>query len=671
MADDTAAPGSTTASEPGTATAEKEAREKAAAYDRESRYRTQLGPWKWVVAVLGTALTLFQLYTALFGTFTSIIQGAVHVGMALSLVYLLYPAHRAGASKPGVPPHDVLLCALALGANGYIVVNYEQLTTQSVVFGFETVDVVVAVAAIALILEATRRCVGLPIVVIAVAALAYGYYGPSMPIFSHPGFTFDALVSESVYSSTTVFGTPIQVSSTFIFLFLFFGVILVRTNIGKFFNDLAFGLTGRRTGGTAKAAVVASGLQGMVSGSSVANTVASGSFTIPMMKRAGFRPQVAGAAEAAASTGGQLVPPVMGAAVFIMAEYTGTPYNELILFAIVPAALYFLGVFCGVHFEARRTGVLGTPKDQLPVLRSLLTRLYLLAPLVVIIGLLLAGRSAANAALFGILTALLVSFLRADTRLSARQFARLFEDGARTALPVIAACATAGIIAGTVTRTGLGGKLAGGIVDLSMGSFALVLVLTMLACLLLGMGLPTTANYVVTATVAAPILVELGVPIVAAHFFVFYFGIVADITPPVCLAAYAGAGLARANPMRTGVTAVKLAIPGFLVPYVFVLEPQLLLQDVTVTGFAVTLLTAVVGIAAVSAGLIGYTPGGHPAWRFALVAGGLAGLYPEPLVSVAGLAMVAAVVVAHRLRRGGDRDGADQNGADRDAAVTP
>ncbi len=511
-----------------------------------------------------------------------------------------------------------------------------------------------------MILEATRRCVGLPIVVIALAALAYGYYGPYLPIFPHPGFSFDALVSESVYSSTSVFGTPVQVSSTFIFLFLFFGVVLVKTNIGQFFNDLAFGLTGRYTGGTAKAAVVASGLQGMVSGSSVANTVASGSFTIPMMKRAGFRPHVAGATEATASTGGQLVPPVMGAAVFIMAEYTGTPYNELILYAVVPAALYYLGVFSGVHFEALRTGVLGSPKDQLPRLRGLLGRSYLLAPLVVIIGLLLAGRSPANAALFGILTALLVSLVRADTRLSLSGFARLFEAGARAALPVIAACASAGIIAGTVTRTGLGGKLAGGIVELSGGSFALVLVLTMVACLLLGMGLPTTANYVVTATVAAPILIQLGVPTVAAHFFVFYFGIVADITPPVCLAAYAGAGLAGANPMRTGVTAFKLAVPAFLVPYVFVLEPQLLLQEVTFTGFTVTLLTAVVGIVAVAAGLIGFAPDDGVLPRAVLVVGGLAAIHPAPWLSLAGLAVIVMVVVGRRLRRPGQPLGQDE-----------
>ncbi|WP_019815676.1 TRAP transporter permease, partial [Saccharomonospora saliphila] len=604
-------------------------------HDRESRYRTRLGPWRWVVAVLASGLTAFQLYTALFGTLTSLLQGAVHVGAAMSLVYLLYPARRTGARRPGVPPHDVVLCGLTLWATGHILVHYERLTTQAVILGYEPLDVVLATAALALILEATRRCVGLPIVVIALAALAYGYFGPAMPIFDHPGFSFELLVGEAVYTSTSVFGTPIQVSSTFIFLFLFFGVVLVRTGIGRFLNDLAFGLTGRYTGGTAKAAVVASGMQGMVSGSSVANTVASGSFTIPMMKRAGFRPRFAGATEAAASTGGQLVPPIMGAAVFIMAEYTGTPYDEIVLLAVVPAALYYLGLFAGVHCEARRTGVLGAPREALPSVRALLARAHLLAPLAVIVGLLLAGRSPANAALFGILTALSVSLVRADTRPRPAELAGLFERGARAALPVIAACASAGIIAGTVTRTGLGGKLAGGILDLSMGWLALALAFTMLACLVLGMGLPTTANYVVTATVAAPILLQFDVPVLAAHLFVFYFGIVADITPPVCLAAYAGAGLAAANPMRTGLTALTLAVPGFLVPFVFVTQPALLWQDATVGAFLGTLTTTAAGIVAVSAGLIGFAPGRTPpVARFALVAGGLVALHPHLGVSL-------------------------------------
>ncbi|QVQ51007.1 TRAP transporter permease [Spiractinospora alimapuensis] len=641
MAEDVAKPASGEAQ----AVDDKTLEETLRKYDQESTFRTQLGMWKWVVLAIGTALTAFQLYTALFGNYVSLIQGAIHVAGAMSLVYLLYPAKKAWATRPGVPWYDVVLCGLALWTNFHIVSNYERLTTETVIFGFTDYDFGIAVAGILLILEATRRCVGVPIVVIAGAALAYGYFGSYIPVFGHAGLDLRQLATESYYTSRSIFGTPIQVSSTFIFLFLFFGVILVKTNIGQFFNDLAFAATGRFTGGTAKAAVVASGLQGMVSGSSVANTVASGSFTIPMMKRAGFRPQFAGAVEATASTGGQLVPPVMGAAAFIMAEYTSVPYSDIILIAVIPVALYYLGLFFSVHFEARRTGVHGSPKDMLPRFAALLPRFYLVAPLVVILGLLLAGRSPANAALFGILTALVVSLFRRDTRMSLPELGRLMENGARAALPVISACATAGIIAGTVTTTGLGGKLAGGILDLAQGQFFLILLLTALACLVLGMGLPTTANYVVTATVAAPILVEFGVPLIAAHMFVFYFGIVADITPPVCLAAYAASGLARSNPMKTGVTAFKLAIAAFIVPFMFVIEPELLLIDVTLAGFVPALATAVIGIGAIAAGLIGFRKDGDSLLqRLLLVGGGLLLVYPS-WVSLIGVAIVVAAII--------------------------
>ena len=625
---------------------EQQAEETLRRYSQESAYRTDLGIWKWVVLALGSALTIFQLYTALRGGYVSLIQGAVHVGAAMGLIYLLYPAKREWSNRRGVPFYDVILAGLAIWTNSYIIVNYERLTNQSVIFGFSTLDYIVAALGIVLVLEATRRCVGLPIVIVAAGALLYGLFGPYMPVFAHAGFSWSRLATETFFTSSSIFGTPVQVSSTFIYLFLFFGVVLVKTNIGQFFNDLAFGATGTFTGGTAKAAVTASGLQGMISGSSVANTVTSGSFTIPMMKRSGFRPEFAGAAEASASTGGQIMPPLMGAAAFIMAEYTGIPYNEIILIGLLPAVLYFSGVFMGTHFEARRQGILGVSREQLPALGGLLKKIDLLLPLVVIIGMLLSGFSPQNSALYGIATALLISLIRRSTRMSPYELGRLLENGARAALPVIAAVASAGIIAGIVTKTGLGGKLAGGILDLALGNFFLVMFFTMVACIILGMGLPTTANYVVTATVAAPILVQFDVPLIAAHFFVFYFGIVADITPPVCLAAYAGAGIAGSNPMRTGVTAVKLAIAAFIIPYVFVTNPVLLLEGATAATLIPAVLTALLGMAAISAGIMSYLIG--PASvieRLLLVAGGIMLVYPSILISLAGLGVVAAVVV--------------------------
>lgn len=622
-------------------------------HDTASRFRTDLGPWAWVVMPLAIALTCFQLYTALFGARPSLIQGAVHVGAAMGLVFLLYPAHRRLGRRRGIPWYDAVLAAVAMAMNFYIIVEYERLTGLEVRFlGYSTVDFVVAALGILLILEGTRRCVGLPIVVIAVAALLYFAYGNLLPVFSHGGSSWEGVAIETFFTTRSVFGIPIRVSSTFIFLFLLFGVLLVRTNIGGFFNDLAFRATGRYTGGPAKAAVVASAMQGTVSGSSVANTVASGSFTIPMMKRAGFKPHFAAASEASASTGGQLMPPVMGAAAFIMAEYTSVPYREIIVLAIIPALLYFTGVFMGIHFEAKRQRVLGVDKVVLPPLKGLLLRIDLLLPLVVIVVMLLTGRTPANAALWGIVTAFLLSFLRPSTRLSPMGILKVLEEGARVALPVIAACATAGIVAGTVTATGLGGKLAGGILDLAFGQFHLVLVFTMIACLVLGMGLPTTANYVVTATIAAPILLNaFDVPVIAAHLFVFYFGLLADVTPPVCLAAYAASGIAGSNPMRSGVTALRLAVVGFIIPFIFVLQPALLLQDTTVLEVVPVVLTALLGMLAISAGLAGYlVRDALPAERVVLVGAGIALVYPSLAVSIAGLGVMMVIGALQVLR---------------------
>ncbi|WP_017726867.1 TRAP transporter permease [Halalkalibacterium ligniniphilum] len=602
-------------------------------YDKESAYRTDLQKWIWVVSILAISLTLFQLYTSFRGPYVTLIQGAIHLAGGLSLIFILYPAKRSLLKKPGVAWYDGILALLALAVNFYIVFDYTRLTSNQVtILGYTALDVTVATIGVLLVLEATRRAVGLPIVIIAILALLYGMFGDRFPIshFRHAGFDFDRLMTMMFFNTEAIFGTPIRISSTFIFLFLFFGVMLTKTGISKFFNDLAFSATGRMTGGTAKASVTASAMQGMVTGSSVANTVSTGSFTIPMMKRAGFKPEFAAATEASASTGGQIMPPIMGAAAFIMASNTGIPYSEIILIAIIPAVLYFTGIFMGTHFQAKKQGILGLPKDQLPSAKGILKRIDLLAPLITIIGMLYLGYTATTAALFGIAAAFLVSLFRKDTRMGFRNIVDTLEQGARVALPVIAACATAGIIAGTVTTTGLGGKLAGGILDLAGESFFLILFLTMFACILLGMGLPTTANYVVTASIAAPALIEFGVPVIAAHFFVFYFGIVADITPPVCLAAYAGAGIARANPMKSGVVAFKLAIAAFVVPFAFVYNPVLLLQDASLQTIIIPLLTAFIGMLAVSASLINYFITNVTILeRLILFASGIALIYPE------------------------------------------
>src|SRR5699024_6993720 len=529
--------------------AEQAAQELLEKYDRESNYRTQIGKWTWVVAFLGISLTIFHLWSGYFGTLQSQKQGAVHLGTALGLIFLLYPAKKGLQKKQkSIPWYDILLAFLAMYVTYHKIIFFDSIL-QSRVGGYSLVDTVISIVAVLLLLEATRRTVGLPIVIVASIMILYARFGEYIPtkVLSHTGFNFKSIATNLWYRENGVFGTPIQISAKFIYLFLFFGVMLIHTRIGQFFNDLAFALTGRFTGGTAKAAVAASALQGMVSGSSVGNTVASGSFTIPMMKKAGFKPEFAAGTEAAASTGGQIMPPIMGAAAFIMMEYIGVSYAVIMATAIIPAALYFTGIFIGTHFEAKKLGIFGLPKSQLPSLKEQMTRYgYMLLPLIIIIGTVMIGFTTQRAAIMGIAAAYIVSLFRKETRMGFKKILHVLEQGARVALPVIAAVATAGIIAGVVGITGLGAKFAAGIIALSSGHLILALFFTMIACLVLGMGLPTTANYVVTATIAAPALINgFGLEPISVHMFVFYFGIVADITPPVCLAAYAGAGIAR------------------------------------------------------------------------------------------------------------------------------
>ncbi len=564
------------------------------------------------------------------------------------MIFILYPATRGKGNRTQVPIYDVILAFAATFTAYYKILFYEEVLRARVT-GYSTLDLTTAVLGVLFVLEATRRTVGVPIVIMAGLAIGYALFGNFIPtqLLSHSGFALSEISPYLWFRESGVFGTPLQISARFIFLFLFFGVVLMHTGVGQYFNDLAFAITGRFTGGAGKAAVVASCLQGMISGSSIGNTVASGSFTIPMMKNARFRPEVAGAVEASASTGGQIMPPLMGAAAFIMVEYVGVSYREIMISALIPALLYFVGIFIGVHFEAKRHHILGLPKEQLPSKRRLmLEKGYMLLPLFAIVSTIMLGFTAQRAALLGIACAFAVSLIRKDTRPSLIGLLKIVEQGARVALPVIAAVASAGIIAGVVGMTGLGSKFAAGIISLADGVLILALLFTMLACIVLGMGLPTTANYVVTATIAAPALInEFGLAPIAVHLFVFYFGIIADITPPVCLAAFAGAGIAGANPMKTGFTAVKLAIGAFIIPYAFIYNPMLVMVDATVPGLLATVLFALLGIMGVSSAMIGHLIRDSLPWeRLVLLAAGLAMVVPELVTSGIGLLAMAAVV---------------------------
>ncbi|MER2260832.1 MAG: TRAP transporter permease [Psychrobacillus sp.] len=624
-------------------------------YDKENQFRTNIGKWAWVVTFLGVALTVFHLYTAYYGTLPTQKQGAVHVGTALGVIFLLYPLKRGLIkTQKNIPWYDIVLAFTAMYVTYHKIFFFDSIL-QSRISGYSIPDIIISVLGILLVLEATRRTVGLPIVIVALVAILYAIFGNFVPtqILSHPGFSIERTATALWYKESGIFGTPVQISAKFIFLFLFFGVMLVQTNVGKFFNDLAFSLTGRYTGGTAKTAVVASALQGTISGSSVGNTVATGSFTIPMMKKAGFKPEFAGATEAAASTGGQIMPPMMGAAAFIMMEILGVSYGAIMMAAIIPAILYFTGIFIGTHFEAKKLKIYGLPKSQLPSFTKTMKRnWYMLLPLFVITGTIIYGFTPQRAALFGIVAAFLVSLIRKETRMSFKKTINVLEQGTRVALPVIAAVATAGIIAGIVSMTGLGSKFAAGVIALSNGYLILALIFTMIACIILGMGLPTTANYVVTATIAAPVLInEFGVAPIAAHMFVFYFGIVADITPPVCLAAYAGAGIAGANPFKTGMNAVKLAIAAFIVPFIFIYNPILVMVDVDPVSMLLSLAGALVGMVAVSSSMIGYFIRYSRFWeRSVLFIAGLMLIVPEILSSMVGLVLIIGIWLIQRRR---------------------
>lgn len=625
-------------------------------YDPESRTRHLSGVMAKVIVIILIAFSLFQLYTGYFGAYTAYIQRTIHLGFALVLIYLLFPL-RKNSPRNKIAWYDYILALLSLIVCAYWPIYYEELVQM--VGGIDTAQMIIGGMAILLVLEAARRVVGLPLVIIAIAFLAYAMLGPYMPgMLIHKGLTFNQLIKTMFFTTEGILGTPLQVSSTFIFLFILFGSFLMQTGVGNYFNDLAISIAGKRTGGPAKVAVFTSALEGTISGSSVANVVQSGSYTIPMMKKLGYNKNFAGAVEAAASTGGQIMPPVMGAAAFLMIEFAGVPYLEIIKAALIPAILYFAGIWIMVHLEAKKTGLVGLPEDQIPPKKEVFKKIYLLTPIIAIIVFMDLGTSISRAAIYGILFTVLVSLFRKDTRINLRKISIALQDGARNALGVAAATACAGIIVGVVTKTGLGLKLGHSIVGLASSITSepffllmLTLVFTMITSIIIGMGSPTTANYIITSTIALPAILtlndqlEFAVPVLAAHMFVFYFGIVADITPPVALAAFAATGISGGEPIRTGINATKLAIAAFLIPYMFVLQPQLLLIDTTIwealwIGFA-----AILGMIAVGACMIGY-------WyrrlnwfeRIISFVIGIAMIYPELISTLVGMGALLLMI---------------------------
>ena len=639
-------------------------------YDTESRFRILSGWQGKLVALIAVAMSCFHFYTSGFGLLLAQKQGAVHLAFTLALVFLLYPASSKQSKTSGIPFYDFILGAIGVASAMYLVVFFNDLVTRA---GLPTqTDLIMGFLLIATLLEATRRISNPVLPCLAIIALLYCYFGRSMPdMLAHRGFNVARIVNHMYLGTEGIFGTPLEVSSTFV-------AVLEKTGLGKFIIDLSLALAGWSTGGPAKVAVVSSGLMGTVSGSSVANVCTTGMFTIPLMKSVGYEPYFAGAVEAVASTGGQIMPPVMGAAAFIMAQILGVPYIEVAIAAVVPALLYYFAVMVQVHFEACRLGLRGIPWKQLPPLGPLLkSKGFLLIPLIAIIYFLLAGYTPLKAAFNGILVSFVLSWLNKETRLTPAKLYDAFQSGARSAIGVACACATVGMVVGMGTLTGLALKIAGAIVamaevspDGSLAAFGaslfslapgaevtaetaamaltkiFTLFFTMIASLILGMGLPTTANFIVTSTMAAPALFLLGVPPMAAYMFVFYFGIAADLTPPVALAAYAGAGIAGSDPMKTGVTSFKLALAGFLVPYIYVYNPMLLFIDVEPFYMAQAICTALIGVFLLAMFTIGYFKA-HLAWYMRVLAfvGAICLLIPGTMSDLFGLAVLGVIYV--------------------------
>ena len=625
-------------------------------YDRESNTRVWEGWQRWVVGILMVAFSLYCIGMTLFFSGLPETRLAAFLAMIVFIGFLTYPVKKGHVKVNFMPWYDIVL--MLVGTACFLYFAFNALPIIKLATRIQTHHVIIGAIGILVLIELCRRCVGVPILCVLGALLVYTFYNQ----LSYNPSLYQALknvVYKLFYTTNGVIGTPINVCYTYIVLFIIFGAFLERTGIANFFIAFANRLAGWSAGGPAKVAVISSALCGMVSGSSVGNTVTTGSVTIPMMKKTGYHPDFAGAVEAAASTGGQIMPPIMGAAAFLMAEYMDLPYATVAVKAILPAVLYFTGIFIAVHLEAKKLGLKGLSKDEMPKWADLGKKIYLLAPLVLLVWLVSSGAKTMQfSAAVSILAAVIVGFLNKDERLTFKKIFEALEAGAKGAITVAVACAIAGMIAGCITVTGLASILINAIVHLAGSATFIGLILTMVCCIVLGMGVPTTANYCIMASTCAPILIKMGFPLVAAHFFVFYFGIVADITPPVALAAYAGSAIAKGNPMKTGINATKLAIAAFIVPYIFAYSPAMLFVNVTSVWEVIQIvLSALLGIFGVAAGLEGFVLRKmNWLYRIVCLVGGLGLMIPGAISDLVGLVLIGGVFVIQYLQNKKERE---------------
>ena len=622
-------------------------------FDKESNTRHFKGIFEKIIKIAMILFSVYVMFDGWTGTMEERQKMAWFIGVIVFMAFILYPVSKKEKKRVNrVPFYDYIFAVLGAGSFFYYAINCQAIVDRA--SRINEVDIAIAIVGTLLLFEACRRVVGLPIVCVSGAFIAYAF------IINETNHPLRMIMYKLFYTTEGIAGTPLNVCASFIVLFIIFASFLEQSGIGAFFVDLANSIAGKSTGGPAKVAVISSAMEGMYSGSSVANTVGSGSVTIPTMKKCGYKPEFAAAVEAAASTGGQIMPPIMGAAAFLMTEYTGLPYAQIAIAAILPAVLYFTGIFMMIHFEAKKLGLKGLPKEAIPnFFKLIISKGYLLLPVVALV-VAMNNFSPAKAAILAIFCAIGVKLVEGIVKSIVHKkfemdfaiYFRSLANGTKNAIGVALACAVAGCISAMVQQTGLANVLSS-LVQSAAGLHPIfALMLTMIMCIVLGMGVPTTANYVIMASMVAPILMRsLSIPVLAAHMFVFYFGIVADITPPVALAAYAGSAIAKSNPMKTGVTATRLAITAFIVPYIFAFSPEMLIIGSDKPWYEIVLLviTALCGIFIVSAGMEGYLLKNMPWWqRILALAGGLCMIIPGLATDIAGLVLIAVVILVQK-----------------------
>jgi len=619
--------------------------------DKEAQVRSFKNPGiKKFIYVISVLISLYHLYTSVLGPPVTLKHRSLHVAMMLLLAFVLYPLRKKSSFKDAAW-YDwgfaILSCAVPI----YVWTNYLGVIERA--GNPNTMDTVIATLLVLLVLEGTRRVSGLPLPVLSLVFIAYGIFGRGLPgMFGHRGYTWVQLGNHFMANTEGIYGTSVSVAASYIFLFILFGAVMNKSGMGQFFNDIAMALAGHTKGGPAKVAVIASGLLGMINGSAIANVVTTGAFTIPLMKKSGYSKEFSGAVSATGSVGGQLLPPVMGAAAFIMAEMLGVKYSVIAISAAIPAVLYYLGIIVQVHLRASKMNFMGVEKEKLPKTRDVMKeRGHLLIPIVFLMCMLFfSGTTVIFSAFWTIVLTVVVAAFRKTTRMSLRDIIDALEEGARSTVPVALACACVGIVVGVSSKTGFGLSLANTIITLGKMNLLFTLVFTMITCMILGMGLPSIPAYIITAAVAAPALVKLGVPDMAAHMFAFYFAMFANLTPPVALAAFAAAGLSGGDPMKTGWASVKLALAGFIVPFMFIYSPQLLLINTGwMEGIRVA-ITSLIGVFLISVAVEGYLfTKAYPIIRMIAAASALCLINSSLLTDIVGIVLLAIIIIVQKM----------------------